>query len=283
MKINPLFYLVFISQIILLSVFYANKIKKRTETFLNNYPESKYPKLYPKSAENYKKHINIYSKLNLLIFFLGVGVLYFVYSGALVGEKKLSPWIPWGYFMIQMIPNLLLDIWGMKTNKLMKIQDDRKVKTGSLQPRKLLNIIPPLLLLAVVLIFFSFVLFVLNSDQFVLSFDNKGFASILILLVGHVSFFSFLIWRIYGAKCNPYQSEIDRDKHLKLMAKTMCFTLIGCTLFVFFAFGSNPEQKALYMPIMMSIFLQGLTIFSTGYALQKYPLDEIDFDVYKAN
>ncbi|VAW45429.1 hypothetical protein MNBD_GAMMA02-169, partial [hydrothermal vent metagenome] len=43
-----LFYVVFITQILLLSIFFPGKILQRMRIIQKKYPKSTYPKLYPK-------------------------------------------------------------------------------------------------------------------------------------------------------------------------------------------------------------------------------------------
>ena len=63
---NTLFYFVFLSQIILLSLYFPRKMLSRIKYVFKTYPPSEYPKLYPEPIEYYEKARRNYRKINLL-------------------------------------------------------------------------------------------------------------------------------------------------------------------------------------------------------------------------
>lgn len=278
-----LFYVVFVAQIVLLSVIFPGKILQRMGIIQKKYPKSTHPKLYPKSANFYKKSSTLFGIFNGLIFILGWVIVYYIYDGSLVGEKGINSMLPWAYFMIQMIPMWVLEIFGFRMSKLMKQEDRRTQKSAKLAPRNLFQYISPALFTAVIIAYLGFVIFAFYLEGFKFELGSKAFTVSMVLMLGYVFFFSMIAWLIRGKKTDPYQSDSDRIKTVSLVIKTYCFTMIACAFFLGFSVAVGSFNLKLFMPSAMSFFLQFIAVFSTGFMLQKNRLEDINFDVYKTD
>ncbi len=278
-----LFMVVFSLQIILLSAYFPWRVLKRSAYVLENYPASTHPKLYPKSSEFFTRNMNIYRWLNGINFILGWVILYFIYTGQWVGEEGVHPLLPWGYFMWQMIPSQLLEVFGMRLAKLMKQQDQRTIKTAQLTPRGILDYVSPHLLSLVPLTFLAFMILGLIIENQTLNSSTKTLSMCGVLVVGFVFFYAMSKWLIGGKVKDPYQSNDDRHKTVSMVIKSFCYTLIACHVFMMLALMVEAYQLKSVMPIMMSLFLQMLVIISMGFMLNNNCLKDMDFDVYKAN
>ena len=73
---NNLFYISFLSQIILMSYYFPNKLLERMQHVLTTYPPTTYPKLYPKSVEQYQMAQLAFKYVNRFILLLGFLILY---------------------------------------------------------------------------------------------------------------------------------------------------------------------------------------------------------------
>lgn len=274
-----LFYIVFSSQIFLLSVYFPSRIMARIKHVLSHYPPATHAKLYPKSRRYYVRSLTIYKWINALNLILGLILMYFVFSGNLVGEKGISPWLPWGYFMLQMLPSQLLELYSFRLSKLMKQQDTRAIKTATLQPRGLMTYISPTLIFFVLFFYVAFVVFAFYLHNFTL--DSKALIMSLVLLAGLLFFLVMAMYLVYGKKCNPYQTQEERDRLIRLNLSVLSYVMIACSVFMgLIAFIDVYELKS-SLPVVMSLFLQFLAIISMGYMLHNNRLEDIDFDVYK--
>lgn len=277
-----LFMLVLMTQIFLLSVYFPSRILHRSQYVLENYPATTHPKLYPKSSQYFKRAMTLYKWVNILNVMLGLALLYFIYNGDLVGEKGINPMLPWGYFMLQMIPSQLLEFFGMRLTKLMKQQDQRRQKSAQLKPRKLTDYVSAKLLAAVILSYFGFILVGLYLEDFVISSGSKTLVMSGILLIGMLFFIGLSRWLIRGKVKDPYQSERSRHKVVSMVIKTFCYTVIACSGFMLMTLLVVTFDLKTIMPIIMSLFLQLLVILSMGFMLHNNRLEDIDFDVYKS-
>lgn len=148
MLINIIFYVIFISQIFLISYYYPKKIIGRVNWVFKNYPPSNYPKLYPESIEKALKSQKVYWRLNQGIIILGLVLLYSYWSLAQDGAnfyQKAEAW-PILFGLVQCIPFILLELSGFKHFKQMRKADTRKSRTAELTPRRLFDYISPTLL-----------------------------------------------------------------------------------------------------------------------------------------
>ena len=277
------FYVVFISQIVLLSVYFPSKLIKRMRFIQRKYPASSHPKLYPKSVNFYQKSTTIYGISNALIFILGWVVIYYIDAGSLIGKNGINPMLPWTYFMIQMIPTGLIEVFGLRMLKLMKQEDTRTQKSAELVPRHLFQYISPMLLGLVIIAFIGFVLFAFYLEGFEFKITGKAFIMSAFLLLTYVLFYLTSAWLIRGKKCDPYQSPKDRTKIVTLVVKTYCYTMIASAFFMGFSIAATTYELKSLMPLAMSLFLQFIVVVSTGFVLQKNRLEDINFDVYKAD
>ena len=105
---NILFYAVFLSQILLISLYFPRKMLKRVRYVFATYPPSQYPRLYPEPIEYYEKAQRNYRNLNLAVLLVGLSLL-----AVLLGDSRSSEWdvgnFVFPYFMIQFFPMMLLE------------------------------------------------------------------------------------------------------------------------------------------------------------------------------
>lgn len=249
----------------------------------DNYPESTHPKLYPKSINFYRRTSKIYTFSNALIFIGGTVVLYFIHEGSLVGDKGVHPMLPWGYFMVQMIPTQMIELFGFRMGKLMRQEDVRTQKSATLAPRRLFNYITPQLLIAMIVVYFMFLIAAFYLDGFAFKWSGKAMTMSLLLLVLYALFAGLSAWVIYGKKIDPYQSVNDRIRTVSTVIKTYCYTAIAGALFMLFAVAVSTYGLKSMMPVAMSVFLQFIVIISMGVVMHKVRLEDINFDVYKAD
>jgi len=276
-----LFIMAFCSQIFLLSIYFPSRVLARIKYVLSHYPPSTHAKLYPKPTRTYVKSMAFYKWINIFNLLLGLAILYFIYNGDLVGEEGINPMLPWAYFMLQMLPTMLLELFGFKLSKLMKKQDNRTLKTTTLQARGLTFYISPRLLTAVALFFLAFVVFSFYLYDFRL--DSEALLLSLILLGGHVFYIVVGSYLVYGKRFDPYQSQQDRARMVSISLSIFSYVMIACSVFLAIIAYIDVYQLKSSLPLLMSLFLQFLAIISLGYMLHNNRLEDINFEVCQTN
>jgi len=278
---NTLFYVIFVSQIILLSHYYPKKILGKIRHVITTYPPTEYPKLYPKSIEHYEKFYRNYRLMNQFLFLLGFIILVAILLWEKSTQMQLSPMIPWAYFMIQMFPLMLLEYKEFSSFKQMKKADHRSTRQADLRPRRLLGLISPALLGMAVVMYIAAILFSLYIREFDFHWGSPAFMMIIIITAGNIFFASIAMWHLYGKKIDPYQASEDRIKIIKIALKSMAYVSIGVSIFLIITQGIHDYNLGFLKPGLMSLFCQVMAVVSIGMRLRSLKETDLNFEVYK--
>ena len=145
-----LFFLVFLSQIFFISFYIQRKQLRRAEYVVETYPPSKFPKLYPiplDTAEVIKKRLLILRIMNYFAIFIGLILLErfvsYVLDGGEWNDGIVESFILLPYFIVQMVPFMVLGFWSGKSYKLMRKAALQRTRKAELRPRRLFDFISP--------------------------------------------------------------------------------------------------------------------------------------------
>ena len=284
---NSLFYPLFVSQIFLFSYYFPKKIYKRMQTIYNNYPPSEYPKLYPKSSEHYYRGQEKYRLINQGTLYLGIIAIIGIFYWDYITETKLSSFLPWTYFMLQMFPIMLMEIADFSNFKEMRKSDLRTKKIAELNPRRLFDFVSPAIVTAAIVLYaFAIIFDILKNQeihQFNFTFSSQTVLAGMFLTLGNLFFLIMIFWQLHGKKLNPYQSNEDRVKQIGVSIKSAVYVSIWMSLF-FIANEAVDDTKYEYLQSnIMSIYCQLIAIASITTMLKNVKVENINFDVYKNN
>ncbi len=269
-----LFYVVFLSQVILISFYYPRKMLSRMNFVAETYPPSEYPKLYPKPVEYYEKARRNYKNMNLVILLIGLFLMV-----VLLGDSSNDDWggVVVTYFMVQFFPMMLIEIGSFKYFKLMRKTDSRTTRKAELQPRRLFDFISPAMIGLAVFIYFAFIGFIIYVNQFGFSWFG-GYWNIVGITATNLLFAGIIAWNLYGKKRDPYQANEDRNRQIELTIKSLVFVSIVATLFITINIAFNAFDLRHLNQVIMSLYLQLVAVLSFR-ALPR--VDNINFEVYK--
>ncbi|MFK8010990.1 MAG: hypothetical protein AB8B80_03050 [Marinicellaceae bacterium] len=276
---NFYFYIIFIIQILLASWYIPNKILIRMKKVMETYPPSEYPKLYSGNVTAYKKTQNTYRIINSALFTIGFCFLSAIVMWDYSNQNQISPMIPWVYFMLQMIPLMWLEIKEFKNFKIMRNNNSNSKKTATITPRKLFNFLSEKL-------FYGAIIAVVIAFSLVLTrygFSSKSFQNIIVILATNLFFAGLIYWNIYGKKQDPYQSDEDREKIIKVTVKSLAYISIGVSIFLSIQMLIKIYDLSFLKASVMSIYCQLILWASVGNRLKELNIDCIDFSVYKDN
>ena len=274
---NFYFYLIFISQILLISGYIPKTITIRIQTVREKYPVDLYPKLYTKPIAEHIKMQSQYASANRVLLTIGFSLLSAIIMWDYKTKGDISQMIPWAYFMLQMIPLAWLEVKEFKYFKAMRAVNTNTTKTADFQPRKLLDFISPkLLLTALALMIVAFALAIFHLGWSVNAFENMA-----VIFVTNLFFAGVIYWNIYGKKQDPHQSSSDRTKVIKITIKSILLTSIAVSIFLASQMLINMFQADFIEPIIMSLYCQIIAWGSILARLNSMKLEDIDFSVYK--
>ena len=278
METKLIFLVVFLSQIIILSYYYPRNTSSRIRKIIDKYPPDQYPKLYPMSADYYKKKLKHFEILNWVLIGLGLGLI-FMFIGNFPEDSHRERWdtmVTFAFFMAQFFPVLLLEISSFNILKEMRKGDKRSVRKAEILPRKIFDFISPLLLVGVVGVYIGFVVFIIYFNQLDYPWFG-GYTNIWIISGGNIFFIGLIAWNLYGKKLDPYLRAEDRRKQLSLTIKQLATISIMMTIYAAFNIVAHAFELRHFTSTFMSIYFQLIGFIS----LNTLQLDDINFDVYK--
>ncbi len=278
MSNNIIFYWVFISQIVLISVYYPNKIVKRLNLLLETHPPAEFPKLYTQSVNQFNKMKQLFMILNTFMLLVGFAIIAYSF----INEWMLTTNQLTGYMLLQYLPLLLLEISESKQLKLMRAADSGTIKKASINPRKLLGFVSSKIVVTATLLYIT--LFIVT-----LAFEGihapwfSGYGNLVAITYANLFLMGIVFWVLYGKRRNPRANEKDRLKEMKSMINVMFFASIVASVYTIISYTINQfEDLAYIQPIMTSVYFQILAYFGIGYMLRSIKMTDVDFSVYKA-
>jgi hypothetical protein len=285
---SPLFYVVYLSQVLLISLYLPSRIMRRARELIETYPPSAYPKLYPEPLAATERKFRVFRYLNTAMLLLGLGLL----AAAWLTDYRISA--RYGayptavahsvYSMLQLSPMVVLSLWGVGYLKRMKAAAARKIRTAELKPRRLFDFVSPALLGTAVAMYVGAIASVLYLDKppgWLQSPVRPWVAHIAAMTIVNVFFAGMIAWMLYGRKQDPHQTHEDRARQIRLVAQgTLIVSILVSVL--------SASRNALhvfelwqYGPFVGSVYLQ-LIVILTARALLVRP-DPRSFEVYKAD
>jgi len=278
---EAIFYLLFLSQIVLFSVYFPNKIYQRMRYVITHYPSENYPKLYPKPVGKYHRFHRRYQLANWLITAVGVITLCLSMAFNSGGEYIEPQILVWMFFMVQFVPVMLIEVSEFSQFKMMRTADKSSVRSATLSPRNLTHFIAVKWLYLTLFTALSAVFYGFYLEEFTIDIEGSAvYAAGIILLLN--TFFSGLIyWHLYGKKLNPHQTETDRQKQISAAIKSLVFISISASVFLMVTLSIKEYQLDNLAPLAMTLYLQAIALFSLGNAIGSIKVDEINFDAYK--
>ncbi|WP_339860504.1 hypothetical protein [Paremcibacter congregatus] len=282
MTLTILFYLIFISQIFLLSYYFPKKIMGRIKYICAKYPPADYPKLYPGSAATkIPGHLIFYKALNGAAFLIGLLLLIWGMATGYRPEGHGEETIVTFYAVLQYASLILLSIWEFRNFKKMRQLNNSTTRTADLQPRRLFDFLSPgWFMLAAVLLLMTLVFTYTVTD-----FTENGLSDVFAKFAGpvlvNVYFLVFGRWFIYGRKLNPHQTAEDRRREITISVKSMVFTSIMISLFFIADEAVKTFDMAHLQPALWSVYFQLIGALSFSVMLHSDLIKNMDFSVYR--
>jgi len=285
-----LFYLVFISQIILLSYYIPNKYFKRMKYVTEKFPPSKYPKLYPNIINKYKEsHTDAiarrwpytYRNINVVIFCIGFLLLGTAFFTNFSPEKEGEEVILAIYTLLQLSPFMYLSMSEFRQFSLMRKTNVSGMRKADLEPRSFFDFISPITFGIAVILLVSCIFFTLYINEYEIHLGGGAFITLLTLVGVHLFFVAVLKWQVFGKKMNPHVASKDRINEMKIGVKSAVYASIAMSIFLILQ-AAKDEFNMHYMQVfLMSIYFQVIASSSLGLVLREAPIEDVNLEVYK--
>lgn len=282
---NPLFYIVFLGQIFLISWYYPRKILRRITFVLNTYPPSEYPKLYPKPVEYYKIGRSFFRFANRAIVVLGFIILYAVINivdhSSFADDGFISEFWPAVYGLIQFAPWIVLEMTENRNFKLMRKAIRGGKRKAELRPRNLRSFASPIIVGMAIAMLVAAILFDAYLHEFDFALGSDSFGRMVTLLGTNLLLAAVGLWMIHGRKPDPHQSFEDRAHQITTGLHSLLYVSVAMSLFFMVQAADDVFGLGYLDATMLSLYMQLVAYLSIGHMCRNMKLDDIDFDVYK--
>ena len=281
--IEYLFYPFFIAQIVLVSLYLPGKMSQHMSYMLKNYPPEQYPKLYPQETDKYIIGQWKYRMANYVIAAIGfvlVGLLLFVVDhSSFADDGYISEAWPAFYGLLQFLPLIVLELSASGQLKLMRESNTSSKRSAELMPRRLFDFVAPALFVTAVVAALGAAAFEMALHDFVWSSDRLKRLAILLLTNGFFLVIGYGLLR--GRKPDPYQSAADRTRIVGNNLRSLMFTSIAISAFAVLQSLDGVYEIDYLDAVIMSVYLQVVSMLSFGYLLHQQRLTDVDFEVYR--
>lgn len=88
-------------------------------------------------------------------------------------------------------------------------------------------------------------------------------------------------FNINGKKLAPYQDTKDRLRQTENIVTTLVTISIVASLFIMLQQAMNMFDLDHFEAVFLSLYLQLIAWVSLGHMLRSYPIEDINFEVYK--
>ena len=232
MQQTTLFYLVFLLQIITISVLIPWWVNSRLRQMIQAHPPTEYPKLHPVTQQRRQSVISTFLLINGLVMAIGLAMLAHLFWST---QTDLLGWDNQGgltlYFLMQYTPFLYLGSQGIKHHQMMRQLNTNPQRSARLQPRKLSDHVSSIWFALITITLLGHIATVVFMTQN----PFPGFAGYwnILFTVGLNAFFMVLIQtQIKGRKTDPYQSHHDRIQQQRLICQLLILGWLLANLFL---------------------------------------------------
>ena len=280
-----LFYLAFLGQIVLVSLYYPGKLARRIAYVLDNFPQDQYPKLYPASSlihgKGARRRLRLYSWVNYGIAAVGLAIMAaMAVSGYLPNPLGGDEVFVMMYFALQVSPLLYLSFKEYATYRMMRQAFTRTMRTADFSPRRLFDFISPAYVIAAILLYGLWLAFYL-SGRAGGPWEPEVWIT-LVLISGMNLLYAGVAWQfIYGRKLDPYKAHADQLKQIESTVKVFVFSSIAISVFLMMTHAADRFALEVFDPPLTSLYIQLLVVLGVGVSLRTESIETIDFEVYR--
>jgi hypothetical protein len=287
---DAFFFAVYLSQVLLLSLYFPSRVLRRAHGLIETYPPSEYPKLYPVPRATIERLLRIYRHLNLGLLVLGVVLLAAAWKTGHTLDSVLRPGdaypiknpfpVAMGYTFLQWLSLMLFGYWEIRYFKRMRAA--ARVRTAELKARRLFDFVSPALLGTAVVAYVGATLLLLFLGQrFLIRHQFMITYLFAVMTICNIGLAGCSVWVLYGRKQNPHQTPGDRARMIRVGWQRMLVASMLLSLFVGIMSALFAFRLVDYMPLVASVFLQVIVVISTGMFFVTFRFGQESFEVYR--
>ena len=290
MPLDLIFYAIFLSQIILVSIFYPRKIFERSSYVLSNYPAEDYPKLYmgakdTDTASNLRKSFKMHYNICLATAGVGFTLLsLMVVSGYVPSQIKANGHLAFVMLFVfaQAIPYILSAITAQNWQRNIRKSAPPTTRRADLTPRRLFDFVSPIYLAIAVGAFIAWITYYFSNKGFLTPWDWPTYVTV--FFMAGMNLIMVLIGYHYlrGKKQNPHQAGKDQRKIIETTLRIFIFASILMSAQLIMMDAINQNGWDMFEPVALSLNIQIAIILGVGEELRHLKVKDMDFNVYRS-
>jgi len=269
---HTVFLVVFLCQVLLVSLYLPWKILAHITHVLDTHPPADYPRLYPRPVEHYAGSRRRFWMLSLTG--LAVGLALLAWLGVMPEGRDWAGPVALFYFLLQLAPIGLLDWSQLREARLMR--ERSAVRRASLERRRLRDLVPPGMLGTALLTYAGFVLLIAWLRQFDYPWFG-GWWNVVGITIGNLILCAIAVRQINTPRRNPHEAPADRKTRTRALVTAMLLTSIAATVFVSLNIGLAAFDQRGLQPAAQSVYFQVLAVIMS----QIYLVRAADYDAYR--
>lgn len=290
MWIDIAFYIVLLSQVLLVSYYYPKQLLKRSTYVLETCPPELYPKLYEnayyaKPETVIKKVLNRYKYMNFGIGLFGISILVAMavtgYAPRHIKENEHVLLVLF-FAALQMVPYLYIELSTWKWYAHMRAAVSSGKRSAELKPRKLFDFVSPYLVILAAALFVGWLTYYIIDHSDGAPWQWNQYVTVICMSAANLLFAVMVFMAINGKKLDPHEASQDRKKRIEAVVQIQVFASLGTTLALITSDLINTYRLDSFEPLFLSVYIQLAIIFGVGQVMRKLSVETIDFDVYKA-
>lgn len=282
---NSLFYILFLSQLFIVSIYFAGKIAGRMRYIFEHFPPEQYPCLYPGNSATLSHQANRFEFVNRAIFCSGLLLLAGCVYWDINNQGYISEMIPVVFLMWQMTPIMLLEYREKEYFSQMRKADLRTKRSSGLVPRRLFDFVSPLLILialgAVILAIVVDIAVNQHIETFALGLGKGTLMRTILIIVCNIVFAVIIYYNLHGKRHDPHQDEKDRLVVMETTIKSLVQVSIAMSIFFAIREGTDDMGVDYLQASMMSLYCVIVAFMSIGSKISNIKIEQLNFDVYK--
>lgn len=291
--IDTAFYVVYLSEILLVSFYLPNLLVRRAYGLIRGHPPSDYSKLYPVPVATIERALRLCRNLNTGVGALGLALLaaawrygYTIdpvwYHGDIPAKSLAGASV--AYTGLQMLVLTLFPCCeALYFKRMRSAPRDGAIRTAELKARRLADFVSPALLHATAAMYVGAAVAALflgtapmRKALFMSTYMFVAVTLTNLFIVG------WLAWILRGRKHDPHQTDEDRARTFRVSAKYLAAlsilvsgsVAISCVLIAFKLTHYTLFVHSLYVTLLSLALVPKLFLTSFGHA---------NFDVYKTD
>jgi hypothetical protein len=279
MQDNFAFLLVFLSQILVISVYLPLRRYSLQQEVFDTYPPSEYPKYYPRGIEFERKRQVKGRNIPLLIAL--VGIMVFCVAWASDYSQVMMTRVVFAFCVVQLFPVVLWGLWEAQRPYQMQAKDQSTTRKAQLHVRHLFDFVSPLSVGIAVATYglASFALgYIYFNDLWAVEVRWKLPALLAINALMVVGFGGLGVFHtMYGKRIDPHLTNVDRMRRIASGIKIMVLMSIAYSMFILLLVILQSADMVLELnAVFTSIFYQCVIVY--GVVLSGR---DRNFDVYR--